>query len=82
MNIEQKFYYEKGYYEAFSVHDLEGAFINFFNEMYDVFVANDCKTFIDSIIEEIWEDEYNLKDDLDYEYYILECEYKVMELVE
>lgn len=81
LNIEQKFYYEKGYYEAYSVHDLDGAFINFFEMMYDYFVASGERIFIESIIEEIWEDEYNLKEDLDYESYIDKCEYKIMELI-
>lgn len=81
MNLEQKFFYEKGYFEAYSVHDYDGAFVNFLEVMYDVFVAKGGKTFIEGIIAEVWEDEYNLKDDIDYEAYIDKCEDKVMELM-
>ena len=77
MLLRDKFFYEKGYYEAYSVHDLDGAFINFLEAMYDPMVAKGYKVFVEDIIADVWEDEYNLKDDLDYEGVIYKFEEKI-----
>ena len=64
MNNRELFFYRYGYYMANSIENQEGAFITFLDDNYDFLVANGLRHKIDEVIEDVWEDEYTLKDDI------------------
>ena len=66
-SIIRRFYTSYGYFQAMSEFNLTDSFIQFIDEAYEIFASLGFKQFMEfeEIIDDVWEDEYNIRDDVD-----------------